>query len=182
MKIKHLLFSLFLVFFAGCKKEPCEQIICLNGGYCVNGACVCQEGFTGADCSLQKSPTQIRIHSIEITRFPATDNGAGWDLTSGPEIYPEIRLGNSVIWRSNTYYPNANPSNTYTFEPSPAIVLNSPQNQYSIVLYDYDDLDADDFIGGINFIPYFPNNSFPSVLFLDAGGAVAFRLHVSYVW
>lgn len=171
-----------------CKKDdpkpsdPCQNITCLNGGYCANGQCVCPKGYTGANCSQQVTPSQMRITKIEVTRFPATDGGAGWDLTSGPDIYPTFSLGSSTIWNSPTYYENANPSLVYEFIPNPAIVLSSPISQYTISLYDYDDLDADDFMGGINFTPYSSTGGFPTTRTIDAGGSVAFRLTFTYSW
>lgn len=182
--------ALILTFtISSCKKDestnpvdPCDNISCLNGGYCANGQCVCPQGYKGADCSQQITPSKIRITKIEVTRFPATDNGAGWDLTSGPDIFPTILLGNNVVWDSPDYFQDANPGTTYTFTPSPAIELTSPTSQYTIRLYDYDDIDADDFMGGILFYPYYSTNKFPSVLTIDAGGAVAFKLYLSYVW
>jgi len=177
-----LLVSITTLTLNSCKKDPCDSTICLNGGYCANGSCVCPEGYTGADCSQQKTPTQIRISKIDVTRFPETDNGAGWDLTSGPDIYPELSKGSTTIWTSTTYYQNANPANIYSFDLNPIVSLTSPNDRYTIRLFDYDDLDEDDFMGGINFTPYFSTNNFPSVLTIDAGGTVAFRLHVTYVW
>ncbi len=171
-----------LTTFISCQKESCLSTVCMNNGYCANGECVCPDGFTGADCSQQKTPTEIIISKIEVTSFPATDNGAGWDLTSGPEIYPELSLGNTVIWSSSIYFTNADPSTDYNFTLNPTFSLSSPNVQYTIRLYDHDDLDPDDFMGGINFTPYSSSNGFPSILLLDAGGDVTFKLHVSYAW
>jgi PKD repeat protein len=162
--------------------DPCASISCLNGGFCANGQCVCTDGYTGANCSQQVTPTQMRVTKIEVTNFPATDNGAGWDLTSGPDIYPTFELGTTVLWESPNYNENANPSLDYEFVPSPAIVINSPNSEYIIRLYDYDSIDADDFMGGISFIPYNSNNGFPTTRTLDAGGGVTFKLTVSYSW
>lgn len=163
--------------------DLCAGVSCVNGGYCANGACVCPQGFTGANCSQQVTPNSMRITSIKVTRFPATDNGAGWDLTSGPDIYPNLSLGATVVWDSPNYNENANPSLVYTFTPSPAIVLSNPTSQYTLRLYDYDDLDADDFMGGVNFTPYSSTNGFPSEINLDPpGGPVAFQITVSYVF
>jgi hypothetical protein len=162
--------------------NPCVNVTCLNGGYCANGQCVCPQGYTGSNCSQQVTPTQMRITKIEVTRFPATDGGAGWDLTSGPDIYTTFALGSSTIWNSPIFYQNANPGTIYEFVPNPAIVINSPISQYTIRLFDYDDLDPDDFMGGINFTPYNSAAGFPSVATIDAGGAVAFRLTYTYSW
>ncbi len=178
-----LFFAVLTTAFVSCEKDPCQTVTCLNGGTCVNGQCLCPEGYTGADCSQQVTPSKIRVTKIEITKFPpATDNGAGWDLTSGADIYPAIYKGSTELYSPTNFYQNADPSLTYSFDVSPVLDLNDPQDQYQIDLYDYDDFDADDFMGGIIFTPYSNNNGFPDIIDLDAGGAVAFKVHVNYVW
>lgn len=182
-----LLILVFPLVIVSCKKndaDPCDKTVCLNGGHCANGECVCPDGYGGADCSQPITPRKIKITKIEVTRFPATDNGAGWDLTSGPDIYLKLLKDDVQIWKSsNTYnYQNADPSKIYSFDIAPAVDLTDPQDQYTISLYDYDDFDAPDFMGGIIFTPYAKSKGFPSVLTLDAGGTVAFKLHVSYTW
>ncbi len=185
MKKTVLLFSIAigLTGLNSCIKEDvCGDINCLNGGYCANGQCVCPEGYTGANCSQQVTPTLLRVHKIEVIQFPLTDATAGWDLTSGPDIYPALWLGNTLLWESSSLYEDAVPGPAYGFTPSPAIELTSPVSQYTIRLYDYDAIGSDDFMGGIVFTPYHSSNNFPNVLTLDAGGDVAFRLYVSYSW
>ena len=62
------------------------------------------------------TPTKIRITKIEVTDFPATDeNGAGWDLLSGADIYPVILKGSNVLWTSSRYFEDASPSSLYSF-------------------------------------------------------------------
>lgn len=185
---KHLFMLAFLLITFSCKKEnadPCANTVCLNGGHCVNGDCVCPEGYGGADCSQQITPRKIKITKIEVTKFPATnDNGGGWDLTNGPDIYLQLLKGDAQVWKSSdTYdYQNASPSTIHTIEISPSVDLTEPNDEYTIILYDYDDFDADDFMGGIIFTPYTNSNGFPSVVTLDANGGVAFKLYLSYVW
>ncbi|QQS28456.1 MAG: calcium-binding EGF-like domain-containing protein [Sphingobacteriales bacterium] len=162
--------------------DPCADITCLNGGTCANGLCVCTQGYTGANCSQQATPSQIRITNIEVTRFPATDGGAGWDLTSGPDIFITLYLGSTIVWDSPNYIENANPSLNYQFTPNPAIVLSNPNSQYTIWLFDYDFPDPDDQMGGINFTPYCSTCGFPPNLTIDGGGSVAFRLSLTYIW
>jgi hypothetical protein len=162
--------------------DQCFNVTCLNGGNCVNGSCNCPEGFSGSDCSQQVAPQKIRVSKIEVLRFPATDNGAGWDLSSGPEIYPEIVKGTTLLWSSPNYYENADPSSTYSFNISPALDLNEPKDRYIIRLYDYDSTGSDDYMGGIQFTPYESFNKFPSTLDIDANGNVAFRIHLTYIF
>ncbi len=44
-----LLTILILILSWGCK-DPCKDQICLNGGTCVEGDCVCPNGYSGANC------------------------------------------------------------------------------------------------------------------------------------
>ena len=49
--VKYLILLLALCSFNACSNEDsCDEIICINGN-CNNGACECDEGFTGIDCS-----------------------------------------------------------------------------------------------------------------------------------
>lgn len=185
---KRLLVLAFLLIAFSCKKEnadPCDNTVCLNGGHCVNGDCVCPEGYGGADCSQQITPRKIKITKIEVTKFPATnDNGGGWDPSNGADIYLKLSKDDSQLWKSSdTYnYQNASAAAMYSFDISSSVDLTEPNDRYTISLYDYDDFDADDFMGGIIFTPYTNSNGFPPVVTLDANGGVAFKLHLSYVW
>ncbi len=38
----------FLTYVSG----PCTNVVCQNGGSCVNGICVCRFGFTGDRCQI----------------------------------------------------------------------------------------------------------------------------------
>lgn len=61
--MKNIKFALFgmlalgLIAFQGCK-DACADITCLNGGTCVEGDCVCADGFEGTDCGT-KSVTKF---------------------------------------------------------------------------------------------------------------------------
>jgi len=163
------------------KIDPCSGITCINGT-CANGICNCASGYTGSDCSQQITPTSIKISKIRVIRQPATDNGAGWDISDGADIYPLLLQNTTTIWNSPTFISNVNPNSTYDFTPSPAIDITSPNLQYTIELYDYDASSADDWMGGIIFTLYSSSNGFPTIVSVDAGGSVAFELTLSYVW
>lgn len=162
--------------------DACYNVTCLNGGVCINGDCDCADGYSGPSCADQITPSRIRISKIDVTRFPATETGGGgWDLTSGPDIYVVLFKGDVNVWTSPIYYENASQT-SYSFEINPPYDISSPNDQYTIRLYDWDSSDADDYMGGIIFYPYNSNNGFPSVLDIDASGNVAFDFFVSYVW
>ncbi len=121
----------------------------------------------------------MSITNITVTRFPSTDNGTSWDLTSGPDISPLVSYGSTTLWNSPIYRTDATPG-TYSFTPNPYIDITSPTGRYTVSLYDYDTTDPDDFMGGIIFTPYSSVRGFPNEITLDAGGAVAFKLSVTY--
>ena len=57
MKAKHtlplfvfLLFSFLLI--QSCSNE-CENVVCLNGGVCIEGICSCPDGFSGTNCETE---------------------------------------------------------------------------------------------------------------------------------
>jgi hypothetical protein len=179
-----LFLSFSLVLISSCKKDdPCEQISCLNGGTCVNGSCDCPQGFSGPDCSNQVTPSSMRITNIKVTRFPPTDsNGGGWDFSSGGDIYVTMSYNNSNIYSHPSHYENANTNFTYDFAPNTNLNITNPTNKYVVSVFDYDSLDADDFMGGIEFTPYSSLNGFPTQINLDAGGTVAFQLTVEYTF
>ena len=52
MKKILLIFSILFIVITGCK-DKCEDINCLNNGICIDGACHCQDGFSGEDCKIE---------------------------------------------------------------------------------------------------------------------------------
>jgi len=40
------------ITYTACKKDPCENVICMNLGACDGGKCVCPVGFEGARCEV----------------------------------------------------------------------------------------------------------------------------------
>ncbi len=42
--------ALFMLLSITCKKDTCRNLICLNGGKCIDGKCKCPEGFSGEHC------------------------------------------------------------------------------------------------------------------------------------
>jgi hypothetical protein len=125
-------------------------------------------------------PCISHISKIVVTKFPATtSNGGGWDLASGPDIYPLFSNGATTIYESPDYLDNASGSGQ-TFTPKTGIEIISPSDEYSLSLYDYDFPDSDDLMGKVSFKPYSNDHEFPDEITVDTGGAVAFRLTVTY--
>lgn len=148
--------------------NPCATITCLNGGNCVSGACICQPGFSGANCGQVVPASALIVNSINVTRFPQTDGGGGWDLTSGPEVYITIETSTgSVVFDSPVYFEDATAPVLFT-QGFPVTL--QPGTSYTISCYDFDTTDADDFMAGMSgFIPgNYDNSGFPTTLSLTS--------------
>ncbi len=161
---------LLCLFMMSCHKDdPCKDISCVNGGNCVNGDCLCPDQWTGPDCSQEKVPTKMRVGSIKITSFPPTEqNGSGWDLLDGADVYLVISKDNVALF-STGYVENL----TTSYEWTVNFEFSDPTATYSISAYDYDyGLTGDDFMGGINFTPYQKGEKFPSSFTLACGNCV----------
>lgn len=180
-----LLFVAFsLLTITSCtKKDKCETTICRNGGTCYDGSCTCPTGYTGSDCSTQKTPTQILISKIVVTGFPATtSNGAGWDLTDGPDIFPRFFISNTLAWSSTLHYSNCTNSYQYEFVPAQNIVITNTLAQCNVSLYDWDGVSADDPMTGRSFYPYSTTGGFPTTLNFTNIDGFKVTLYVSYVF
>lgn len=153
--------------------DPCARVTCLNGGTCANGSCNCPTGFTGSDCGTARIPSRVIITKIVVTRYPATFE------TNAPDLRPKMSLNSTQIWESDQYVDDAVSGFEYEFVTN--ISLSSPTSQYALELWDYDPFDPDDFMGGVLFYPI-SGNSRPSTRNIDAGGNVAFRINLSYVY
>jgi hypothetical protein len=42
--------GVFSATFMSCTPDPCKDVICNNGGSCLDGACQCASGFEGTNC------------------------------------------------------------------------------------------------------------------------------------
>jgi PKD repeat protein len=98
------------------------------------------------------TPGTVFIESIRIDAIPFTDPyGAGWDLASGPDLYPDlIDQSNTVLSGRNYYYLDAAPSNLpIQWTLSPAFRIYNWSMAYFVEAWDYDDF-GDDYIGATN--------------------------------
>lgn len=56
LKLFTLTLSIFAVFgMQSCDPDPCSTIDCNGNGTCFDGSCLCDTGWTGADCSIPET-------------------------------------------------------------------------------------------------------------------------------
>lgn len=156
---KLFLLSCLLLFMFSCKKDPCEDKLCLNGGTCVDGTCDCAEGYTGSDCSTQKTPTAMSINKITMTDYPLHEpGGSDWDaFSSYGDPYITISEGTSANfngWVSPNYVDEAGGADVVLTTGLP-YTLSGTLSNWTIGVWDYDNFgnSNDDYMGGVIFVP-----------------------------
>ncbi|MCS7189772.1 MAG: calcium-binding EGF-like domain-containing protein [Bacteroidia bacterium] len=75
---------------SACKRGSCEGVICLNGGYCRNGRCVCPVGFGGTQCERKWTDNWVGTYTVDdrcrtVGMIPQYDA----QITASP-IYPDV--------------------------------------------------------------------------------------------
>jgi hypothetical protein len=159
--------SLSLLTFQNCNKaDPCEGVICLNGGTCVDGFCNCAPGYTGDNCELQVKPAKIIVKKFELLGYPASNGGNPWDQFDGPDIYLRIMEGKTEVYRYHKTVLNAVDGPVYTMTPLTEVDLD-PDTDYTIEIWDDDsDQGANDqkIQTTTKFKPYSANNNFPDTI------------------
>lgn len=162
--------------------DPCVGINCLNGGICNNGQCDCPSGYTGTDCSVPLTPTSMTIRRVTVTKYPTTkSNGAGWDLSTGPDCFITLNVGtssNQNDFVSGFTYNNTT-SQTLEYNTGFPINLTGLNSDFSLGLWDEDSPDPDDFMDGVSFTPINYTSGFPNSFTLDVGSFAA-RLDVTW--
>lgn len=180
---KFLYYSFILcsiIAFSSCskdeEKDPCDDIICQNGGLCNGSSCDCPINYTGVRCESQKTPTQIVIDSLVLTGWPGTDNGISWDPGSDPDIFLEISQGNNLVHTTGVI---TDADNTAQYFYNTPIAINSPISSHNFRLYDEDALGSD-YVDGGTFTLYRSTNKFPKILGLTLTNNSKIDLYVSY--
>ena len=165
--MKHIvIFLVFPLIFMACAKEtqcpPCD-----NGGTCIDGSCACVGLWMGPNCTEQITPTWIFIDRVILTQMPETNAGSSWDLTSGPDLY--ITIKQSGVEKFSTI---TSPVTNGAAGASWTGQINLTAEPVTIELWDADDFDNDDYMGGVITSIYSSDNGFPQQIDIGCGNCV----------
>jgi hypothetical protein len=84
-----------VVFYQSCKKNPCDSVICEFNGYCVDGACVCPQWLTGADCD--STFAELLVGSYTALDSCITDSPRTYTVTiSRPDTSRQLFYINNI--------------------------------------------------------------------------------------
>jgi len=182
MQILSAIILLVGISFLSCVRDPCEGNLCENLGVCESGRCNCPDEYRGDHCKEQVTPSKIRVNSVKVTRFPATNQGMSWDATDGPDIF--YKMSEEVYPLSQPEYlvENADAAIDYSFILVP-FDLRYVTSPYKMELFDYEGVGIPaQKMGELSFTPYTSENRFPTTIVLDDGGAIAFSIEVEYIF
>ena len=188
-----VLLLIFTIF--SCSKDSatsssnCTPIPCLNGGVSrPDCGCNCPQGFTGANCSTQITPTKINISKIEIFNYSVVDPYAVtgyWDYApiSNPDlaiVITDTYTSTILTDTSNVPYIDALPNTTYTYTYQ-SFPITNVNDLFKIELRDIDPNNTYESMSAKYFTIYDSHNSFPSVISI-VDGDTTYKIYVSYTW
>lgn len=177
---KLLPFLVIIALAISCSKDdPC---VCENGGTCVNDVCVCTEGYEGANCSTQSTPSKIFVSKIDFLTFPATrPGGNAWDDDSHPDLLAIFwnETDDDFVYEMPEAKENAAPGVIHTYVLPMPVIINDATDSHSIGLYEFDGFTANEYMGGVIFTPNNVIDDFPETITLSAGN-ISFKLYVTY--
>ena len=98
MKSLFTLLSICLLLLVACgdsetlfePADPCDQIMCLNGGACVDGTCDCPSGYSGAAC---ETYTSVEIRLQTETPLEIVESGIPVD-----SLYGKVYAGGYIFF------------------------------------------------------------------------------------
>jgi hypothetical protein len=136
--------------------------------------------LTGCVDTAEEAPapviSTVKITNITVTEYPLTNGAVAWDdpfigSATGPDI--RWKITGPENFQSTVYFENCDGSElTYTAGGLP-IYLNQPLQEYTLELWDIDDLDGsdlgsvDDLMSSITFLPWIAGATGTEVLELS---------------
>lgn len=52
------------VTYTACNKDECKDVVCQNGGSCVEGTCSCAAGYEGTNCETKSSAKFVGTYTV----------------------------------------------------------------------------------------------------------------------
>ena len=162
--------------------DPCTELICENGGACVDGLCECPPYYQGVTCGEQITPSTVSLTEIRVTLFPVLDeNGQPWDLSSMPDILPQISKGSEVLYTAPSPSLNAELNENHIWQLSEPFEFPEIFEVHNFRLLEIDEQGSSREMGNVYFSPYNSNTDFPEILEFTSD-SLKFKLQVEYTW
>ncbi len=158
--------------------DSCHDVTCENGGVCVGGTCDCPEGYEGSDCSELSVPSAMVVSEVRLTSYPDNDAGVAWDFAGRPDIYFEINVGASQLYKHHSPKFDVGPSEIVTYSGM-VLEFTDVTSTHTFKIYDQDTPDPDQEMGSVDFTPWDDGNKeMPSTLEFVSND-IAFEIDVT---
>ncbi|MCY7410081.1 MAG: calcium-binding EGF-like domain-containing protein, partial [Chitinophagales bacterium] len=99
--IKFLSALNLMLLFSACG-NPCKEVICNNGGACVDGVCNCPPGYSGEDCS--QLTRDLYLGTYNVSEECPNLNAYTVNIFADTISLKRIRIANFSNSFSNTVY------------------------------------------------------------------------------
>jgi hypothetical protein len=53
------------ITYTSCNKDECKDVVCQNGGSCLEGTCSCATGYEGTNCETASSSKLVGVYSAK---------------------------------------------------------------------------------------------------------------------
>ena len=57
--------AVMAISLTSCKFDACEDVVCLNGGICDSGDCLCEPGFEGHNCETEQRLAFVADYNVQ---------------------------------------------------------------------------------------------------------------------
>lgn len=111
-------------------------------------------------CKMGRVLNSVEIKEIQLQNVqPASPSNVPWDPFGSGLGDIQVKIKNATTGQnvySSEVYDDASPKNTYRFQRNTPILISDLNAAYRIDVYDYDDLSADEWMGGfdLQFLDY----------------------------
>lgn len=99
--IKNLAFSAMLtlgafsaITYTACSKDDCEDVVCSNGGTCVDGSCACATGWEGPSCETKVATKFTGTWAVTETCGSTPSNPYQVTITADPTVANGLLVSN----------------------------------------------------------------------------------------
>jgi hypothetical protein len=75
-----------VVYMNSCKTDPCKDVVCQNGGTCVDGTCSCLTGYEGTNCETELR-SKFLVAGASFTETGTTYSSFTSATTNGTNTY-----------------------------------------------------------------------------------------------
>jgi len=140
--MKNLIASILLIgaFSISCS-DQCQKNDCSYHGYCFDGTCTCDEGYTGESCHISIRPESVKLDEVSILSFPSTNNGESLDPigTGGKsDVYFKLYQGERMVYQGEKIEQDLDLGQQKCQEKT-SLVLSDYDTEYTLKLYDKDE-------------------------------------------